>query len=218
MTSQQDEQRRTMINRSMSARATPLLKDHVHVHHRNLNDRTTYNDEIRQLSDTSLNDISNIYSKASDEIPNNNITHVHSKNKNAHVHTPCQSIKDNFVTTRSESETNYVNDKSQGRCMTTGMKKVWDSSSYAQKRRVQELVNTQKLRHDDLFHSENMINPKKQNSPNQSADYELNKHRQSPNYESNKMHDFSPRNIGMIKDFIYKNLLKVTIILISRKN
>ncbi|XP_012062412.1 PREDICTED: uncharacterized protein LOC105625698 [Atta cephalotes] len=194
--SQQDEQRRTMINKSMSTRATPLLNDHVHVQHRNLNDRTTINEEIRQLNDTSLNDISNIYGKTSDEIPNNNILYVHSKNKNTHVHAPCQFIKDNFATTRFESEANYVHDKSHGRCMTTGMKKVWDSSNYAQKRRVQELVNTQKERHDDLFYWENMINPNKQNSPNQSADYERNKHRQSPNYESNKMHDFSPRNIG----------------------
>ncbi|KAG5321509.1 CNKR2 kinase, partial [Acromyrmex heyeri] len=194
VTSQQDEQRRIMINKSMSTRATPLLNDHVHVQHRNLNDRTTYNEEIRQLSDTSLNNISNIYGKTSDEMPNNNIMYVHSKNKNTHVHAPCQFIKDNFVTTRSESEANY--DKSHGKCMTTGMKKVWDSSSYAQKRRVQELVNTQKPRHDDLFHWENMINPTKQNSPNQSVDYELNKHRQSPNCENNKMHNFSPRNIG----------------------
>ena len=197
MTSQQDEQRRTMINKSMSTRATPLLNDHVHIQHRNLNDRMT-NEEIRQLNDTSLNDISNIYGKTSDEIPNNNILYVHSKNKNTHVHAPCQFIKDNFATTRFESEANYVHDKSHGRCITTGMKKVWDSSNYAQKRRVQELVNTQKERHDDLFYWENMINPNKQNSPNQSADYERNKHRQSPNCESNKMLDFSPRNIGMI--------------------
>ncbi|KAG5315212.1 CNKR3 kinase, partial [Acromyrmex insinuator] len=196
VTSQQDEQRRTMINKSMSTRATPLLNDHVHVQHRNLNDRMTYNEEIRQLSDTSLNNISNIYGKTSDEMPNNNIMYVHSKNKNAHVYAPCQFIKDNFVTTRSESEANYIHDKSHGKCMTTGMKKVWDSSSYAQKRRVQEIVNIQKPRHDDLFHWENIINPNKQNSPNQSVDYELNKYRQSPNCENNKMHGFSPRNIG----------------------
>ncbi|KYN02475.1 Connector enhancer of kinase suppressor of ras 3 [Cyphomyrmex costatus] len=189
--SQQDEEQRcAMINKSISTRTTPLLNDHVHVQHRNLNDRTMYNEEIRQLSNISLNNTSNIYDKTSDEIPNNNIMYVHSKNKNAHA--PCQFLKDNFVATRYESE---ANDKSCGRSMTIGLKKVWDSSSYAQKRRVQELMSTQ--RHDDLSHWENMINPNKQNSPNQNVDYEFNKHRQSPNCKSNKMHDYlSPRNIG----------------------
>lgn len=183
-----------MTNKSMSPRATPVLNDHIQ--RRNLNDNTMYNEQIRQLSDTSLNDVGNIYDKTSNEIPNNNIIYVHSKNTNTHVHAPCQFIKDNFVAARSESEAAYVNDKSYGKCMTIGQKRIWDSSSYAQKRKVEELVNIQKPRYDS-FHWRNVINPNKQNSP-RSADYELNKRIQSPSQESYKVHDYlSPRNIGM---------------------
>jgi len=194
---QQDEEQQSMINKSISPRA--MLSDHMYIQHRNLDDNTTYNEPIRQLSDTSLNDIGNIYGKTSDEKPNNNITCVHSKNTNAYA--PCQSIKDNFVTTRSESEANFVNDKSYGKCMTIEQKRIWDSSSYAQKRRAQELMNIQKPRHDDLSYWRDMIDANKQNSPNQSVDYELNKLK-SPNRENYKMHDYlPPRNIGMIKYF-----------------
>ncbi|XP_071554984.1 uncharacterized protein Cnk isoform X2 [Temnothorax nylanderi] len=196
--SQQDEeQRQSMINESMSPRATPLLSDHVHVQHRNLNDNAAYTEQIRQLSDISLNDIGNIYGKTNDEIPNNNITYVQSKNTNAHVpQTPRRSIKDNFIVTRSESEASCASDKSCSKCMAIGQKRMWDSSSYAQKRRPRELVNSQKARHDDSFRWRNAPSPNKQNSPNQSADYELNKRVQSPNRESYKMHDYLLRNIG----------------------
>jgi len=160
-----------------------MLSDHTYIQHRNLDDNTTYkHEQIRQLSDTSLNEIGNVYGKTSDEKPNNNITCVHSKN-----------------TARSESEANCVNDKSYGKCMTIEQKRMWDSSSHAQRRRAQELTNIQKPRHDDLFYWRDMINANKQNSPNQSV--ELNKFK-SPNHENYKMHDYlPPRNIGMIKYF-----------------
>lgn len=202
---QDEEQRQTMINELMSPRVTPLLSDHVHIQHRNLNDNMAYTEQIRQLNDISLNDIGNIYSKTNDEIPSNNITYVQSKNANAHVHIPRQSIRDNFIAARSESEANCMNDKSCSKCIAIGQKRMWDSSSYAQKRRAQEFVNSQKARHDDSFHWRNAINPNKQNSSNQSADYELNKRIQFPNHENYKMHDYlSSRTIGMIEDFKYK--------------
>lgn len=216
VTSQQDEeQRQSTMNESMSPRATSLLSDHVHVQHRNLNDNLAHTEQIRQLSDISLNDIGNIYGKVNDEIPNNNIAYAQSKNTNAHVHTPRQSVKDNLIAARSESEANCINDKSCSKCIAIGQKRMWDSSSYAQKRRAQELVNSQKARHDDSFHWRNAINPNKQNSQNQSADYELNRRIQSLNHESYRMHDYlSSRNIGMIKDLNYKlKLLKMTILM-----
>lgn len=212
MISQQDEeQRQSTINKTMSLRATPLLSDHVYVQHRNLNNNAAHSEQIRQLSDTSLNDVGNI-SKTCDEIPNNNIMYIHPKNTNSHIHKRRQGpVKNNFA--RSESEANCVNDKSYDRCITIGQKRIWDSSSYAQKRRAQELVNTQEL--SDSFHLKNTINPNKQNSPNQSTNHELNKRVQSPNHESYKMHDYlSSRNIGMAENFKYKTA-KMTI-LISR--
>lgn len=202
--SQQDEeQRQSTMNES--PRAMPLLSDHVHIQYRNLNDNMAYAEQIRQLSDISLNDIGNIYGKTNDEIPNNNIVYVQSKNTNTHAHMPRLAVKDNFIEARSESEANCINDKSCSKCIAIGQKRMWDSSSYAQKRRAQELVNSQKARHDDSFHWRNAINPNKQNSQNQNADYELNKRIRSPSHESYKMHDyFSSRNIGMIEDFKYK--------------
>ncbi|XP_077280877.1 connector enhancer of ksr isoform X2 [Temnothorax americanus] len=195
--SQQDEEQRTsMTNESMSPRATPLLSDHVRVQHRTLNHNAAYTEQRRQLSDISLNDIGNIYGKTNDETPNNNITYVQSKNTNAHVQTPRQSIKDTFIITRSESEASCASDKSCGKCMAIGQKRMWDSSSYAQKRRPQELVNSQKTRHDDSFHWRNAISPSKQNSPNQSADYELDRCVQSPTRKSYKMREHLSRNIG----------------------
>lgn len=214
----QDEQRQSMINETISPRATLLLSDHVHVQHRNLNDNATYTEQIRQLSDMSSNDIGNIYGKTIDEIPNNNIMCVQSKNTNAHAQTARQSVKDNFIVARSESEANYnVNDKTCIKCIAVKQKRMWDSSSYAQKRRAQELVNSRKARHDDAFLRRNVINPNKQNYPNQSADYELNKHVISPNHESYKHDHLLSRNIGMLEDLKYKYLLKITIILISMK-
>ncbi|XP_011685759.1 PREDICTED: uncharacterized protein LOC105448713, partial [Wasmannia auropunctata] len=194
--SQQDEtHRQSMINKSRSPRGTPLLNDHVQ--HRNLTDNTMYNEHIRHLSDTSLNDADNIYSKTSDETSNNNIMDINSKNTNAHVHAPRQIIKDNFAVARSESDANFVNDKSYDRCKAR-RHTTWESTSgYAQKRKAQELVKTQKPKQDDSFHWRNMINPNKQNSLNQNTDYELNKRVQSPNQENYKLHDFlSPKNIG----------------------
>lgn len=205
MSQQDEEQRQSTMNESISPRATPLLSDHVHIQHRNLNDNMAYTEPIRQLSDISLNDIGNIYGKINDEIPNNNVAYVQSKNTNTHVYMPRLAVKDNFIAARSESEANCINDKSCSKCIAIGQKRMWDSSSYAQKRRAQELVNSQKARHDDSFHWRNAINPNKQNSQNQSADYELNKRVQSSSHESYKMHDYlSSRNIGTIEDFKYK--------------
>lgn len=207
--SQQDEeQRQSTMNKTMSPRVTPLFSDHVHVQHRNLNNNAAHSEQIRQLNETSLNDVGNIYSKTCDEIPNNYIMYAHPKNTNSHIHTRRQPVKDNFA--RSESEANCVNDKSYGRC-TIEQKRMWDASSYAQKRRAQELINTQELRHGDSFHWRNTINPNKQNSPNQNMNYELNKRVQFPNHESYKMHDYlSSRNIGMTENFKYKTA-KITI-------
>jgi len=203
MLQQDEEQQQSMINKSISP--CVMLSDQMYIQHRNVDDNTTYNEQIKQLSDTSLNDIGNIYGKTSDEKPNNNITCVHSKNTNAYA--PCQSIKDNFITAQSESEANCVNDKSYGKCMTIEQKRTWDSSSYAQKRRAQELMNIQKPRHDDLSYWRDIVNANKQNSSNRSVDYELNKLK-SPNHE-NKMHDYLPsRNIGMIKYFKNTKLIK----------
>lgn len=214
--SQQDEQRQSMINETISPRATALHSDHVHVQHRNLNDNAAYTEQIRQLSDMSSNDIRNIYGKTSDEIPNNNIMCVQSKNTNAHAQTARQSVKDNFIVARSESEANCVNDKTCIKCIAVKQKRMLDSSSYTQKRREQELVNSRKTRHDDSFLRRNVLNPNKQNYPNRSTDYEFNKqHVQSLNHESYKMHDYLSRNIGMLEDLKY--LLKIIIILISMK-
>ncbi|XP_071643471.1 uncharacterized protein Cnk isoform X3 [Temnothorax longispinosus] len=196
--SQQDEeQRSSMINDAMSPRATPLLSDHVHVQHRTLNDNAAYTEQRRQTSDISLNHTATHYGKTNDEIPNNIInTYVRAKNTNAHVQTPRRSIKDTFIITRSESEASCASDKSCSKCMARGQKRMWDSSSYAQKRRPRELVNSQKTRHDDSFPWRNASSPSKQTSPNQSADYELDRRVQSPTRESYKMRQHLSRNIG----------------------
>ncbi|XP_036145787.1 uncharacterized protein LOC105839284 isoform X2 [Monomorium pharaonis] len=153
MTSQQNaEHQQSTINRSMVPHVMPLLGDHIHVEHRNLNDDMAYSAQIRQLNTDAFSLDGNIYGKIGDEVPNNNVVCIYSRNTNAHLHAPSQSVKDNTITLRSDSETSRANDnKSYGRCMTIGQKRIWDSSSYAQKKRVQEFVSTQKSRHDDSF-------------------------------------------------------------------
>ncbi|KAL0110356.1 hypothetical protein PUN28_013781 [Cardiocondyla obscurior] len=192
--SQQDEEQQSTISESISPRATPLFSDHVHVQHKNLNDNATYAEQIRQLSDASSSDLS-IYGKINDDIPNNNIKCASLTNTN--VHTPRQFIEDNFIA-RPESEANCVSDKPCSKCMAIAQKKMRDSTSYAQKRRAQELVNSQKTKHDESFYRRNVISPNRQNSSNQNIEYDKRIH--SPNHENYKMHDYlSPRNIGYSK-------------------
>lgn len=198
----EDQQRSSTINRSLSPRATPLTDDHVHVEHRNLNNNAVYGEQIRQLNDTFLNnDIGCIYGKTNDEISrSNNAMYTHSRN--THEHTMRQVPEDCLATVRSESKGDC--DKSYSK-YTVGQKKMWDPSSSAQKRKPQEFVNAQQTRHagDSNHWRSPMSNPVKHDSPGYSRDYEHNTHVQSSNHESYQIHDCLPsRNIDTsIEDF-----------------
>lgn len=204
MLSQQneDQQRSSTINRSLSPRATPLAGDHVHVEHRNLNNNAAYGEQMRQLSDTFLNNDC-IYGKTNDEISRNSAMYAHSRNTNAHEHTVRQFSGDCLVIARSESKGDCVSDKScNSKYTAVGQKRMWDS---AQKRRTQELANVQQARHSDSNHWRSpMSSPvNKHDSPSYSRDYEHNTHVQSSNHESYQTHDCLPsRNIDtLIEDF-----------------
>ncbi|EFN72679.1 Connector enhancer of kinase suppressor of ras 3 [Camponotus floridanus] len=209
MLSQQneDQQRSSTINRSLSPRATPLTGDHVHVEHRNLNNNAAYGEQIRQLNDTFLNnDTGYIYGKTNDEISrSSNAMYAHSRN--THEHTVRQVTGDCLVIARSETKGDCVSDKSYGK-YTVGQKKIWDPSGSVQKRRPQEFANAQQTRHTgDSNHWRNpMSSPiaNKHDSPGYSRDYEHNTHVQSSNHESYQTHDCVPsRNVGtsVIEDF-----------------
>ncbi|XP_072755267.1 uncharacterized protein Cnk [Anoplolepis gracilipes] len=207
MLSQQneDQQRSSTINRSLSPRVTPLTGDHVHVEHRNLNNNAAYGEQSRQLNDMFLNnDIGCIYGKTSDEISrSSSTTYAHSRN--AHEHTVRQFSGDCLVTARSENKGDCVSDKSCSK-YALGQKKIWDPSSSTQKRRMQELANVQQARHiGDSNHRRSPMNSpvNKHDSPSYSRDYEHNTHVQSSNHESYQTHDcLPPRSIGtLIEDF-----------------
>jgi len=208
MLSQQneDQQRSSTINRSLSPRATPLTGDHVHVEHRNLNNNAAYGEQIRQLNDTFLNnDTGCIYGKTNDEISRSSNA-MYAYSRNTHEHTVRQVTGDCLVTARSESKGDCVSDKSYGK-YTVGQKRIWDPSGSAQKRRPQEFANAQQTRHaGDSNHWRNPMNSpvNKHDSPGYSRDYEHNTHVQSSNHESYQTHDcVSSRNVGtsIIEDF-----------------
>ncbi|XP_029177228.1 uncharacterized protein LOC114945264 isoform X1 [Nylanderia fulva] len=184
----EDQQRSSTINRSLSPRATPLTGDHVHVDHRNLNNNAAYGEQIRQLNDTFLsNDC--IYGKANDEMSRGSMMYAHSRNANLHEHTMRQFSEDC--------------DKSCSSKYMVGQKRIKDPAGSAQKRRTQELANVQQARHDESNHWRSPMNSpiNKHNAPSYSRDYEHNI--QSSNHESYQTHDCLPsRNIDtLIEDF-----------------
>lgn len=212
MLSQQDEDhRQSTVNRSISSRVTPLTNDHVHIQHRNFNDNATCNEQIRQLGDAFSNDdIVGIYGRTNDETPNSGSTvYSHSRNTNAHMQASRQFSGD-FVTARSESRGNYVNDKSYGKCKVGHGKRTWDSSCMP-KKKTPELTNA---KYDDSAHWRNATNnPNKQDSQNYNKSYEHNIHPQYPsNHKSYKTHDYLPsRDAGTsMEDYkaVSKQLVK----------
>lgn len=202
MLSQQneDQQRSSTINRSLSPHATPLTGDHVHVEHRNLNNNAAYGEQIRQLNDTFLNNDC-IYGKTNDEISKgSSAMYAHSRNMNAHEHTVRQFSGDSLVMARSESKGDC--DKSCSSKYTVGQKRIRDPAGSAQKRRMQELANQQARYGDSNHWRSSMSSPiNKHHSPSYSRDYEHNTH--SSNHKSYQTHDcFPSRNIEtMIEDF-----------------
>jgi len=198
MLSQQDEdQRQSTMNRSVSPRTTPLISDHVHVQHRNFNDNAVYSEQNRQLNDIALNnDLGNIYGRTKDEILNNSVVYAHLRNTNAHVQATRQLSADNFIAIRSEG--NCINDKFCNKCTVVGQKRMWDTSSTVQKRRMQELA-IQQTKHGDSIHWRSVTNPNKQDSGH-SRGYEHNMHAQYSNHESHKTHDYPSRDIGTLID------------------
>lgn len=203
MLSQQDEDhRQSTVHRSISPRVTPLTNDHVHIQHRNFNDSAACDEQTRQLGDASIND-DIIYGRSSDEMPNSTAMCAQSRNANTHIHT-LRQLGGNFVTSRSESKGNCVNDQSCSKCKPVGYGKRMLESDSAQKRRAtQELSNTQHAKHGDSTHWRNVISPSKQDFHNHNRSYEHNAHAQSSNHENCKMHDYlPPRDIGsLIEDF-----------------
>jgi len=205
MLSQQDEdQRQSTMNRSVSPRTTPLINDHVHVQHRNFNDNAIYSEQNRQLNDVALNnDLGNIYGRTKDEILNNSTVYTHLRNTNAHVQATRQLNADNFIAIRSEG--NCINDKFCNKCTVVGQKRMWDTSSNIQKRKMQELA-IQQTKHGDSIHWRSVTNPNK-DCPGHSRGYEHNVHVQHPNHENHKTHDYPSRDIGMLIDN-YKTIIK----------
>ncbi|RLU18195.1 hypothetical protein DMN91_010438 [Ooceraea biroi] len=196
LSQQDDDQRQSTMNRSVSPRATPLTSDHVHVQHRNFNDNAVYSEQSRQLIDISLNnDFGGIYGRANDDILNNSTVYAHSRNTNAHVQATRQLSADSFIAVRSEG--NCANDKFCSKCTTVGQKRMWDTSaSTAPKRRTQELANIQQAKHGDSIHWRSVTNPNKQDSSHNRG-YEHNVHGQYSNHESHKTHDYLPsRDVG----------------------
>lgn len=187
MLAQQDEdQRQNTINRSISPRVTPLIGDHVHVQHRNLNDNDVmYNEQARLLGDASSRKDTGIYGRTADEAPNNNTIFTYSRNANAHAHTPRQFSGDGFVTSRFESK-----GKDWNKCATAGaQKRLWDASGSVEKRQVHELANTHQAKHDDSIHWRSVTSSDRQDSPSYSRYYEHDTCVQS-NYDSYKTHDY----------------------------
>ncbi|KAL6444388.1 hypothetical protein ACFW04_001922 [Cataglyphis niger] len=202
----EDQQRSSTINRSLSPRATLLTGDHVHVEHRNLNNNAAYGEQIRHLNDTFLNnDIGCIYGRTNDEISRSNSA-MYAHSRNVHEHTMRQFSGDCLVTARSESKGDCINDKSCNKHTAVGQKRIWDPSGSAQKRKIQEFANVQQARHasDSNHWRSPMSSPvNKHDSPGYSRDYEHNTHAQSSNHENYQTHDcFPSRNIGaLIEDF-----------------
>ncbi|XP_014468751.1 PREDICTED: uncharacterized protein LOC106741360 isoform X2 [Dinoponera quadriceps] len=197
---EEDQQRPSSANRSMSPRITPLTNDHVHIQHRNFNDNACSNEQVRQLSDASPSgdDIGSVYGRINNE---NNGAAVYGHSRHANTHLSRQPAGD-LVAGRSEGKSDCASDRSScGKCKTSAHeKRTWD----AQQRRAQQeqLANSQQSRNGDAMYWRNAMNPSRQDFQGYSRAYEQhNCYPQSSNHESYVTHDYLPsRDVGNLME------------------
>ncbi|XP_020294465.1 uncharacterized protein LOC109860036 isoform X2 [Pseudomyrmex gracilis] len=201
--SQQDENQRQSTITTSTPSSHMLFtdfSDHAHVQHRNLNDDTMYNEQIKHLRDTFSR--SDIYK--SDELLCNSI---YSRDINACMHTHQISESDNFVTVPFESKENSVSDKFYKckmikRHSEDNKKKISDSSN-CQMRKAQEFANTQHKKYDKSIYPRYAINHNQQDSPSHNSnilDYKHNMHI-SLDHDSCQISNYRPSRDFTLEDF-----------------